>query len=73
MHHRKIVFSCVFAASAAILLVAQVPAVGQQTAPAKKAWTPGRTPDGDPDIAGVYDARTATPVERPKELGAKEF
>ena len=73
MHHRKIVFSSVFAAAAAILLVAQVPAGGQQTAPAKKVWTPGRTPDGDPDIAGVYDARTATPVERPTELGAKEY
>jgi hypothetical protein len=66
-------FSSVLAASAAILLFAQAPAMGQQAAPAKKAWTPGRTPDGDPDITGVYDARTATPVERPKELGAKEF
>lgn len=77
--HRKGVLSSVFTASAAILLLAQVPAAGQQAAPiaspstAKKTWTPGRTPDGDPDITGVYDARTATPVERPPELGTKEF
>lgn len=77
--HRNGVLSSVFTASAAILLLAQVPAAGQQAAPtaatstAKKTWTPGRTPDGEPDITGVYDSRTATPVERPKELGSKEF
>ena len=73
MYHRKIVFPSAFTVSAAILLLAQAPAAGQQAPSVKKAWTPGRTPDGDPDITGVYDARTATPVERPKELGDKEF
>jgi hypothetical protein len=30
-----------------------------------------RTPDGRPDLEGVWDYRTATPLERPRELGTK--
>ena len=32
-----------------------------------------RTPDGQPDLQGIWDFRTITPLERPKELGAKAF
>jgi hypothetical protein len=32
-----------------------------------------RTPDGHPDLSGVWDYRTITPLERPKELGNKAF
>jgi hypothetical protein len=32
-----------------------------------------RTPDGRPDLQGVWDYRTATPLERPRELGTKAF
>lgn len=63
MTYRNVVFSSVLAASTAILLLAQAPATG----------TFPRTPDGEPDITGIYDARTATPVERPSGLGSKEF
>ena len=35
--------------------------------------TPPRTPDGHPDLQGVWTNATITPIERPKELGAKEF
>jgi hypothetical protein len=84
MIYRNLVFSSVFAASTAVVLFAQAPTAGQQAAaPAAKTsttkaaegkiGTPRRTPDGEPDITGVYDSRTATPVERPKELGSKEF
>src|ERR1700760_1713837 len=37
------------------------------------AWTPPHTPDGVPDLQGVYTNSTVTPLERPKDLGSKEF
>jgi len=31
----------------------------------------GRTPDGHPDLQGVWLNDTATPLERPRELGSR--
>jgi hypothetical protein len=36
-------------------------------------WNPRRLPDGHPDLQGVWDFATATPLERPAELAGKEF
>jgi hypothetical protein len=44
--------------------------------PAKKvskAWTAGHTPDGQPDLQGVWTNATITPFERPAELGNKAY
>ena len=35
--------------------------------------TPPRTPWGQPDLQGIWDFRTITPMERPEELGDKAF
>lgn len=57
---------------------AKKPTAAAQTAPAKAtpaatAWAAPRTPDGRPDLQGVWDFRTITSLERPKDLGTKEF
>ncbi|PYS02495.1 MAG: hypothetical protein DMG16_09055 [Acidobacteria bacterium] len=38
-----------------------------------KPWIPPRTPWGHPDLQGVWDYRTITPLERPSALSGKEF
>jgi len=43
-----------------------------QQAPTKK-WTAPRTPDGKPDLQGVWTNVTITPLERPAELAGKPF
>jgi hypothetical protein len=49
-----------------------------QTAPSRTGsrnttWQPARTSWGDPDIQGIWNNVTATPLERPKELGEKSL
>ena len=41
--------------------------------PRAKTWVPPRTPDGQPDLQGVWTNVTATPMERPRALGDKAF
>jgi hypothetical protein len=38
---------------------------------ADKTWMPPRTPDGQPDLQGVWTNSTLTPLERPAELAGK--
>src|SRR5438132_13960361 len=36
-------------------------------------WTPPRTPDGQPDLQGIWTNATLTPFERPASLRDKAF
>jgi hypothetical protein len=49
------------------ILVAVPSIVSAQT------WKAPRTPDGRPDLQGIWTNASITPMERPAELGAKEF
>ena len=54
----------------ALVSLSAVPAVSQTQTGAADTH---RTPDGRPDLSGVWDFRTVTPLERPMELADKEF
>jgi len=44
-------------------------ATGTQSQPSKStSWKPPRTPDGQPDLQGIWLNNSATPLERPKAL-----
>lgn len=53
--------------------LARLPAAGQTQSAAPEAWTSPRTPDGQPDLQGLWTNETITPFERPRELGTKAF
>jgi len=77
MRHRVLAAGALGAAIA-IVSLASTPVAGQASTAAKstakpKTWTAPRTPEGRPDLQGVWDYRTITPLERPAALGEKRF
>ena len=72
----KDILRAMTAAAASLLLgSAALPAQNQKPALAENTsvWAQGRTPDGQPDMQGTWTNASNVPLERPKELGAKEF
>jgi len=57
-----------FLASVGVLAIMAV-----SPAPAAKNWTAPLTPDGQPDLQGVWLSNSATPLERPKAFEGKPF
>jgi hypothetical protein len=49
-----------------VLSLGAIPAAAQ-------TWTVPRTPDGHPDLQGLWNNTTLTPLERPRNLAGKEF
>ena len=73
MSHRLLRSIGILAVVLAAVLLAPVPVVGQATSSEAKTWTAPRTPDGQPDLNGIWTSRTFTPLERPANLAGKEF
>ena len=65
MSHRSVLSSGAVAVAVAVVSLAAVPAVAQTDVP--------RTEWGQPDLQGVWDFRTITPMQRPERLGDQEF
>ena len=65
MSHR---LAAAIALLAAAAVVAPIPAGAQSTAPDGVR----RTPDGQPDISGIFTFRTLTPLQRPSALEGKD-
>src|SRR5688572_8160221 len=53
-----------------------LPAQGQSrssTSGVAKAWTSPKTPNGDPDLQGIWTSTTTAPFERPAQYGNRLF
>ena len=65
MTQRRLASTAILAALALAWLL-PAPAAAQD-------WSAPRTPWGEPDLQGVWDFRTVTPMERPDEFEGQEF
>ena len=63
---------CRIVATVLVLVPAVTGFAKAQTA-AEPSYRAPRTPDGQPDISGIWTNDTLTPLERPAELGDKAF
>ena len=52
-----------------LVVVAPLAAAGQGT----NGWTGPKTPWGDPDLQGIWDSKSTTPLQRPAQYADREF
>ena len=57
----------IFVAIGLLMIAAAPPVIGQSK------WAAPRTPDGRPDLQGIWNFSTITPLERPAEFAGKPF
>ncbi len=77
---RSIQFVCRYGLPIAIAALAPVTVAGQtpsaasaETPTTTKRWTAPRTPDGQPDLQGVWANNNITPLQRPPQWAGKQF
>ena len=70
---RKRLVALMLGALTVILVTALIPARlrGQGSGSPQGTWTAPRTPDGKPDLQGVWFFGTLTPLERPANLAGR--
>jgi len=73
MNHRFLASIGALTVVSVVVLLTPVLISGQARSPTPKTWTVPRTPDGKPDLQGTWTNATVTPLERPRDLAAKEF
>ena len=82
MNYRFLASLCTLTAAATVAVLLPAKAAGQNgvaavekaaAALAPKNWTAPRTPDGRPDLQGLYTNGILTPLERPAEFAGKAF
>jgi hypothetical protein len=56
-----------------VISLGVIPADAQTSSGAGSGWRAPRTPDGRPDLQGLWTNTTVTPLERPGNLAGKEF
>jgi len=73
MRHQSLASLVVPAVLVAMVSFAGPPAAGQSgsTTASTNKWTAPRTPDGHPDLQGIWDYATMVPFERPTEFAGK--
>ena len=61
-----------FLLAVTIASLVALPAWAQSPEKTPEGWTLSRTPDGQPDLQGVWANNTATPLERPEAFAGRE-
>jgi len=73
MKHQFLDSTAVLAFTLAVVSLAPAPVAGQTRLHPGEEMDSARTPDGQPDLQGIWSNATITPFERPRSSPAKSF